>query len=206
MGSTIILRSTIDISTLETWLLSAANTIRGASDAPKFKDFILPLIFYKRLSDVFDDEFAKQITEFGDEQLARQIIAADHENALALYTRFPCHIIVKYKAGGFLLNLISVKVSISKVVVQRTPMNEKSLSTYCAMEIVRCWPSIISNVPSSRSAQYITFNGNPFKIESKVLIFFRPAGCYRHFEKTPKQKPPLGLVVGQTGEIRNIAY
>ncbi len=47
----------LDISTLETWLLDAANTIRGASDAPKFKDFILPLIFYKRLSDVFDDEF-----------------------------------------------------------------------------------------------------------------------------------------------------
>ena len=43
----------LDISTLETWLLDAANTIRGASDAPKFKDFILPLIFYKRLSDEF---------------------------------------------------------------------------------------------------------------------------------------------------------
>ena len=60
----------LDISTLETWLLDAANTIRGASDAPKFKDFILPLIFYKRLSDVFDDEFAKQIEEFGNEELA----------------------------------------------------------------------------------------------------------------------------------------
>ena len=72
----------LDISTLENWLLSAANTIRGASDAPKFKDFILPLIFYKRLSDVFDDEFAKQIDEFGDEQVARQIIEADHEDAL----------------------------------------------------------------------------------------------------------------------------
>jgi hypothetical protein len=72
----------LDISTLETWLLDAANTIRGASDAPKFKDFILPLIFYKRLSDVFDDEFAKQIKEFGDEELAREIVEADHEDAL----------------------------------------------------------------------------------------------------------------------------
>ena len=25
---------------------------------PKFKDFTLPIVFYKRLSDVFDDEFA----------------------------------------------------------------------------------------------------------------------------------------------------
>ena len=72
----------LDISTLETWLLDAANTIRGASDAPKFKDFILPLIFYKRLSDVFEDEFAKQIAEFGSEELAREIIEADHKDAL----------------------------------------------------------------------------------------------------------------------------
>ena len=72
----------LDISALETWLLDAANTIRGASDAPKFKDFILPLIFYKRLSDVFDDEFAKQIEEFGDEESARVIVEADHEDAL----------------------------------------------------------------------------------------------------------------------------
>ena len=72
----------LDISTLETWLLEAANTIRGAKDAPKFKDFILPLIFYKRLSDVFDDEFAKQVEEFGDEAVAREIIDADHQDAL----------------------------------------------------------------------------------------------------------------------------
>lgn len=72
----------LDISTLETWLLDAANTIRGASDAPKFKDFILPLIFYKRLSDVFDDEFAKQIEKFGNEELAREIVEADHKDAL----------------------------------------------------------------------------------------------------------------------------
>ena len=72
----------LNISTLETWLWDAACVIRGATDAPKFKDFILPLIFYKRLSDVFDDEFAKQIEEFGDEEIAREIIDADHQDAL----------------------------------------------------------------------------------------------------------------------------
>lgn len=72
----------LDISTLETWLWDAACVIRGATDAPKFKDYILPLIFYKRLSDVFDDEFEKQKTEYGDEELARKIIEADHEDAL----------------------------------------------------------------------------------------------------------------------------
>ena len=62
--------------------MDAANTIRGASDAPKFKDFILPLIFYKRLSDVFDDEFAKQVEVFGSEEDARNIIEGDNEDAL----------------------------------------------------------------------------------------------------------------------------
>jgi type I restriction enzyme M protein len=49
-------RSGLDISTLESWLWEAACVIRGPIDAPKFKDYILPLIFLKRLSDVFEDE------------------------------------------------------------------------------------------------------------------------------------------------------
>jgi type I restriction enzyme M protein len=46
----------LDINTLESWLWEAACVIRGPVDAPKFKDYILPLIFLKRLSDVFEDE------------------------------------------------------------------------------------------------------------------------------------------------------
>jgi type I restriction enzyme M protein len=72
----------LTVSALETWLWDAACVIRGTNDAPKFKDFILPLVFYKRLSDVFDDEFAVHVTEFGDEQTAREIIEADHDDAL----------------------------------------------------------------------------------------------------------------------------
>src|SRR5690348_9685953 len=72
----------LDISALETWLWDAACAIRGAADAPKFKDFILPLVFFKRLSDVFDDEFVAQVKEFGDEEVAREVIKADHEDAL----------------------------------------------------------------------------------------------------------------------------
>ncbi len=72
----------LDVSELETWLWDAACAIRGATDAPKFKDFILPLIFYKRLSDVFDDEFAEHVEEFGDKVVAREVIEADHDDAL----------------------------------------------------------------------------------------------------------------------------
>ncbi|MBA2679159.1 MAG: type I restriction-modification system subunit M N-terminal domain-containing protein [Ktedonobacteraceae bacterium] len=72
----------LDIPTLETWLWDAACVVRGAADAPKFKDFILPLVFYKRLSDIFDDEYARLTKEYGDDEAAWDIIRADHEDAL----------------------------------------------------------------------------------------------------------------------------
>lgn len=41
---------------LENWIWYAAFSIRGAQEAAKYKDFILPLIFTKHLCDAFDDE------------------------------------------------------------------------------------------------------------------------------------------------------
>ena len=73
----------LDVSTLEQWLWDAACEIRSATDAPKFKDFILPLVFFKRLSDVFDDEFAAYVTQYGSEEVARAVIEADHADTLA---------------------------------------------------------------------------------------------------------------------------
>lgn len=72
----------LTIGDLETWLWDAACVIRGAADAPKYKDFILPLVFYKRLSDVFDDEFQQYVELYSNEELADQIITTDHQQAL----------------------------------------------------------------------------------------------------------------------------
>ena len=69
---------TLDVKTLEAWLWDAACQIRGPLDAPKFKDYILPLIFLKRLSDVFDDEVQRVADEVGDLDTAREIIDEDH--------------------------------------------------------------------------------------------------------------------------------
>lgn len=68
----------MDVGALETWLWDAACSIRGPLDAPKFKDYILPLVFLKRLSDVFDDDIAAKAEEFGGEGIARKLIDADH--------------------------------------------------------------------------------------------------------------------------------
>ncbi|RME49572.1 MAG: SAM-dependent DNA methyltransferase, partial [Chloroflexi bacterium] len=67
----------MELSTLENWLWDAACSIRGPLDAPKYKDYILPLLFYKRLSDVYEDELTKLSQEFGDEALARELANED---------------------------------------------------------------------------------------------------------------------------------
>src|SRR5215831_10703124 len=69
----------LDVPALESWLWEAACKIRGPLDAPKFKDYILPLIFLKRLSDVFDDEVAHLAHDFGDQQTAAKLVEQDHK-------------------------------------------------------------------------------------------------------------------------------
>lgn len=62
---------------LESWLWDAACSIRGAKDAPKFKDYILPLVFTKRLCDVFDDEINRIAQEVGTRAKAFKLVKAD---------------------------------------------------------------------------------------------------------------------------------
>lgn len=64
---------------LESWIWDAACAIRGAQDAPKYKDFILPLIFVKRLCDVFDDELERVTKSVGTKEKAFKLIAKDRK-------------------------------------------------------------------------------------------------------------------------------
>ncbi|MFN5588663.1 MAG: N-6 DNA methylase [Holosporales bacterium] len=63
---------------MEQMLWDAACSIRGEKDAAKFKDYLLPLLFLKRLSDVFDDEISRLAEEFGDRVTALEIAESDH--------------------------------------------------------------------------------------------------------------------------------
>lgn len=68
---------------LESWIWDAACSIRGAKDAPKYKDYILPLIFTKRLCDVFDDELNRIAKEVGSRAKAFKLVKADWKRAKA---------------------------------------------------------------------------------------------------------------------------
>ncbi len=63
---------------MEQMLWDAACSIRGEKDAAKFKDYLLPLLFLKRLSDVFDDEVTRLVEEYGDRKTALEIAEGDH--------------------------------------------------------------------------------------------------------------------------------
>lgn len=53
----------ISLSELEQYLFEAANIIRGPIDKADYKSYIFPLLFFKRISDVYDDEFQQALKE-----------------------------------------------------------------------------------------------------------------------------------------------
>lgn len=61
----------ITTSVLSSHLWEAANILRGPVDAADFKTYIFPLLFFKRISDVYDEEYAEALSESsGDEEYA----------------------------------------------------------------------------------------------------------------------------------------
>lgn len=55
-------------SALESYLWGAATLLRGYIDAGDYKQFIFPLLFYKRLCDVYDEELVVALEESGGDQ------------------------------------------------------------------------------------------------------------------------------------------
>jgi type I restriction enzyme M protein len=52
---------------LESRLWAAANSLRGPVDPSDFKAYIFPLLFFKRISDSWDEEHALAVAEFGED-------------------------------------------------------------------------------------------------------------------------------------------
>jgi type I restriction enzyme M protein len=56
---------------LESYLWGAANLLRGVIDPGDYKSIIFPLMFFKRLSDVYDEEYEEALQTYGDEESAK---------------------------------------------------------------------------------------------------------------------------------------
>jgi type I restriction enzyme M protein len=63
--------NTTTLNQLESHLWEAANILRGPVDAADFRTYVFPLLFFKRISDVHDEEYAAALAESdGDEEYA----------------------------------------------------------------------------------------------------------------------------------------
>lgn len=60
-----ITKTKISQSQLEQYLSKAAWILKGPVDASDFKVYIFPLLFFKRISDVYDEEFQNALDESG---------------------------------------------------------------------------------------------------------------------------------------------
>ena len=61
----------MSLSQLKQFLWKSADILRGRVDGSQYKEYIFALLFYKRMSDIWDEEFRKILDEFHDEALAQ---------------------------------------------------------------------------------------------------------------------------------------
>ena len=57
----------ITIEELQSYLWNSAVLLRTNIDAGAYKQYIFPLLFFKRICDVYDEETALAIEEYGDD-------------------------------------------------------------------------------------------------------------------------------------------
>ena len=62
----------ITLDDLKSFLWGAATRLRGQIDAAGYKEYIFPLLFFKRISDVYDEQFEGFVHEGGVEYAAMQ--------------------------------------------------------------------------------------------------------------------------------------
>lgn len=61
----------INLKDLEAHLWHAAHIITGPIDASDYKTYIFPILFFKRICDVYDEEFVEAMEQVGDVELAK---------------------------------------------------------------------------------------------------------------------------------------
>ena len=76
----------ITLSCLESHLWEAANILRGSPvDRTDWKSYILPLLFFKRICDVWDEEYQEAVETYGqdfDDEHRFQVLLKGHRPAM----------------------------------------------------------------------------------------------------------------------------
>ncbi len=61
----------MDLGQLKTFLWKSADILRGKIDSADYKKYIFGLLFYKRMNDVWQEEYDKAIEEYHDDEIAK---------------------------------------------------------------------------------------------------------------------------------------
>ena len=98
----------MNLTQLKQFLWRSADILRGKIDSSDYKKYIFGLLFYKRISDSWDEEYKKVLEEYRDEEIAR----ADHNHRFQVPKDCRWEIIQKQAEGiGHNLNKIFDKLT-----------------------------------------------------------------------------------------------
>lgn len=61
----------MDLTQLKGFLWKSADILRGKIDSADYKKYIFGLLFYKRMNDVWQEEYEKALEEYHDEEIAK---------------------------------------------------------------------------------------------------------------------------------------
>jgi len=61
------------------WFWKCATILGGEENASKYKNYTLPLILLKYISDFYEDEFAELVKNYEDNEIVKSLIEADRE-------------------------------------------------------------------------------------------------------------------------------
>ena len=61
----------MDLTQLKGFLWKSADIMRGKIDSADYKKYIFGLLFYKRMSDVWEEEYKKALDEYHDDEIAK---------------------------------------------------------------------------------------------------------------------------------------
>ncbi len=61
----------MDLTKLKTFLWRSADILRGKIDSSDYKKYIFGLLFYKRMNDVWKEEYDRALEEYHDEEIAK---------------------------------------------------------------------------------------------------------------------------------------
>ncbi|MBU0613550.1 type I restriction-modification system subunit M [Patescibacteria group bacterium] len=98
----------MNLTQLKQFLWSSADILRDRIDSADYKKYIFGLLFYKRISDSWDEEYKKVLEEYHDEEIAK----ADHNHKFQVPKDCRWEVIQKQADGiGHKLNEIFDKLT-----------------------------------------------------------------------------------------------